>query len=165
VYRSWLSGGNTVNSSHWRVVHYWLCNSVECTVCYQYVAKYIQNKSFISPALLARGIFLPHITTGTSFKRTHVCWICRGIILTSLREASVDLGSPHFKQPFRIEFKDYWGYEVRRLVFSYDQKILLAAICIDRQNGLLYYYQTVCPTSVKHLKLDCKVGYTIKMRG
>jgi hypothetical protein len=50
---------------------------------------------------------------------------------------------------------------VSGLVLGYDQNVLIHSVCIELQNGLLYYCQPFhCPTSVEHLGLDCNVEYT-----
>jgi len=97
---------------------------------------------------------------------THVCGMCRCIILTSLRDVSVDSGIPNFGQLFCTQIDDHWGHEVSALVLAYDQYVLIDGIFINLQTGLLYYRQPFyCPTSVECLGLDCKVEYTDANQG
>jgi hypothetical protein len=72
-------------------------------------------------------------------RETHLCGVCRSIKLTSLRDASVDIGIPNFGQLFRTHIEDDWGHEVRGLVLGYDQNVLMDCVFIKLQNGLLYY--------------------------
>jgi len=51
-------------------------------------------------------------------------------------------------------------------VLGYDQNVLIDSVFIKLQNGLLYYRQPFhCPTSVEHLRHDCKVEYTDANQG
>jgi len=72
VYWSSLYRGDTVSSCPSRLVWYWLCKSFQNTIRSQYTATYSQSPSFTSPALPAKAIFPPRITTCTSFER-HPC--------------------------------------------------------------------------------------------
>jgi hypothetical protein len=84
--------------------------------------------------------------------------MCRSIKLTSLRNASVDIGIPNIGQLFRTRIEDDWGNGVSRLVLRYDQNVLIDSIFIELQNGLLYYGQLFhCPISGERLGPDCKV--------
>jgi len=86
--------------------------------------------------------------------------VCRCIKLTSLGDASVDIGIPNFGQLFRTQLEYGWGHEVSGLVLRYDQNVLIDSVFIKLQNGLLYYRHPFhCPTSVERLGLDCKVEY------
>jgi hypothetical protein len=99
-------------------------------------------------------------------REPHIRGVCRGIRLTSLRDASVDSGIPNFGQLFRTQIDDDWAHEVSGLVLGYDQNILMDSVFIKPPNGLLYYHQPFpCPTSVERLGLDCKVEYTDANQG
>jgi len=99
-------------------------------------------------------------------RETHVRDMCRSIKLTSLRDASVDFGIPNFGRLFRTQSEDDWRQEVSGLVVGYEQYILIDSVFIKLQNGLLYYRQPFhCPTSVEHLRLDCKVEYMDAKQG
>ena len=92
--------------------------------------------------------------------------VCRGIKLTSLRDASDDLGIPNCGQLFRAQIEEDWGHELCGLVLGYDQNVLIRSIFIKLHNGLLYYHQPFhCPTSVERLGLDWKVEYTNANQG
>jgi len=97
---------------------------------------------------------------------THVGGVCRSMISTSLRDASVDCGIPNFGQLFCAQIEEDWGHEVSGLFLGYDQNVLIDCICNELQNGLMYYCQPFhCPTSVERLGLDCKVEYTNANQG
>jgi len=97
---------------------------------------------------------------------THVHGVCRSMILTSLKDASVDFWIPNFGQLFCTQIEHDWGHEVTGLVLGYDQNVLIDSIFINLENGLLYYRQPFhCPTSVERLGLDCKVEYTDANQG
>jgi len=99
-------------------------------------------------------------------RETHVCGVCRCIKLTSPRVESEDFGIPNYGQLFCAQIDQDWGHEFSGLVLGYDQKVLIDSICIELQNGLLYYRQAFHnPTSVEHLGLDCKVEYTNANQG
>ena len=105
-------------------------------------------------------LFCPVSQQVHHLRGTHVCGVCRSIILTSLQDASVDFGFPNFGQLFRTQIKDDWGHEVSGLVIGYDQNVLIGSVFIELQNGLLNYRQPFhCPTSIKCLGLECKVEY------
>jgi hypothetical protein len=92
--------------------------------------------------------------------------VCSSIKLTSLRDASEDVGIPNFGQLYRVQIVANWGYEVSGLVLGYDQNVLIDSIFIELQNGLLHYCQPFhTPTSVERLGLDCKVEYTNANQG
>ena len=92
---------------------------------------------------------------------SHICDACSSIKLTSLRNASGDVGIVKFGKVFCAQIEEDWGHKVYGLVLGYDQNALKDSIFIKLQNGLLYYRQPFpCPTSVEHLGLDCKVEYT-----
>jgi hypothetical protein len=92
--------------------------------------------------------------------------VCRSIKLTTLRDASAEVGIPTFCQLFRSQIEDDWAHEVCGLVLGYDQNVLIDSVFIKLQNRLLYYCQPFhCPTSVEHLGLDCKVEYTDANQG
>jgi len=94
-------------------------------------------------------------------REPHVHSVCRSIKLTSLRNASVDFGIPKFGELFLTQIEDSWGHEDSGLVLGYDQNILIDSVCIEHQNGLLYYGQPFhCLSSVERLGHDCKVEYT-----
>jgi len=99
-------------------------------------------------------------------RETHVRGVCRSIKPTLLTDASEDFGIPNFGQLFRAQIEEDWGHEVCGLVLGYDQNVLIDSIFIKLHNGLLYYCQPFhCPTSVEHLRLDCKVEYTNANQG
>jgi hypothetical protein len=92
---------------------------------------------------------------------TQVHVICRSIKLTSLRDASINVGICNFIQLFHTHIAEEWGHEVSGLVLGYDQNVLIDNIFIKLQNGQLYYHQRLhCLTSVGHLGLHCKVEHT-----
>jgi len=94
-------------------------------------------------------------------RETHVHSMCRSIKLTSGSDALVDFGIPNFRQWFRTEIEDDWGYKVNGLVLRYDQNVFIDSIVIKLQNRLFYYRQPFhLPTSVEHLGLNCQVEYT-----
>ena len=94
-------------------------------------------------------------------REPHVRDMCRGIKLTSPRDASVDFGIPNFGQLSHIQIEDDWRHEVSGLVLGYDLNVLIYSVCIILQNGLLYYHHPFhCRTFVERLGLDCKVEYT-----
>jgi len=95
------------------------------------------------------------------WRESHVCEVCRSIKITSLTDASEDIGIPNFGKLFHAQIEEDWGHKVCGLVLGYDQNALKDSIFITLQNGLLYYSQPChCPTSVERLGLDCKVKYT-----
>jgi hypothetical protein len=99
-------------------------------------------------------------------RATHVREVCRSTKLTSLRDASEDFGIAHFGRLFHAQIEEHWGPEVCGLVLGYDQNVLIDSICIQLQNGLLYYRQPFQNlTSVERLGLDCKVEYTNANQG
>jgi len=99
-------------------------------------------------------------------RETHVRGVCRGIKLTSLRDASEDFGIPNFGQLFCAQIGQDWGPEVCGLVLGYDQNVLIDSIFIKLPNKLLYYRQPFHnPTSVEHLGVDCNVEYTNANQG
>jgi len=115
---------------------------------------------------LKEPLFCPVSQQIHHLRETHVRGMCRSIKLTSLRYAWVDFGIPNFEQLFSTQIEDDWGHEVSGLVLGYDQNVLIDSVFIKLQNGLLYYRQPFhCPTSVKHLGLDCKVEYTDANQG
>jgi len=94
-------------------------------------------------------------------RETNVRRVCRRIKLTSLRDASEEVGIPIIGQLFPAQIGKNWGYQVSGLVLRYDQNVLIDCILIMLQNGLLYYRQPFYyPSSVKCLGLHCKVVYT-----
>jgi len=110
----------------------------------------IQDESIIRP--VSQQVY--HL------RETHVRGVCRSIKLTSLRDASEDVGISNFGQLFCAQIDEDWGHEVSGLVLGYDQNVLIDSIFIKPQNGLLYYGQPFHnQTSVEHLVLDCKVEY------
>jgi len=90
---------------------------------------------------------------------THVCSVCRSDVLTSLRDASEDFGTPYIEQLFHSQKEEGSGHKVSGVVLGYDQNILIDSIFGKLQNGLLYYQPFHSPTSVECLGLDCKVEY------
>jgi hypothetical protein len=63
-------------------------------------------------------------------RETHVRGVCRRIKLTSLRDASDDLGIPTFGLLFCMQMEEHWEHKVSGLVLGYDQNVLLAGIFI-----------------------------------
>jgi len=87
--------------------------------------------------------------------------VCRSNKLTSVRDASEDIGIPNFGLLFRARIEEDWGHEICGCVLGYDQNVLIDSIFIQLQNGLLHYRQPFHnPTSVEDLGLHCKVEYT-----
>jgi len=92
--------------------------------------------------------------------------MCRYIKLTSLRDASEDVGIPNIEPLFRVQIEEKWEHNVCGLLLGYDQNALKDSIFMTLQNGLLYYHQPFhCPISVKCLGLDCKIEYTNANQG
>jgi len=111
----------------------------------------IQDDPFISPA--SQQLYY--------FSETHVCVVCRSILLSSLRDYSEDFGIPNFEQLFHTQIEEDWGQAVIGLLIGYDQNVLLDSIFHKLQNRLLYYRQLFHnPASVERLGFDCKVEYT-----
>jgi len=97
----------------------------------------------------------PHV------RETHVCRVCSNIELLSVADATVRFSVPNFGQLVHVPIEEDLGHEVSWLVLRHYQNVLIDSIFIHLQNRLLYYHQPFhCPTSVKHVKIDCKVEYT-----
>jgi hypothetical protein len=94
-------------------------------------------------------------------RETHICWVCRCIKFTSLREVSEEFRNSHFGKLFHEQIEVDWGHEICRLVLWYDQNILNDGIFNKLQIELLYYHQSFhCLMSVQYLGLDRKEEYT-----
>jgi len=95
-----------------------------------------------------------------SLRETPIHGVCRCIKSISLRNALEDFW-PHISGLLlHAQIEQDWGHEVGGLVFWYKQYVLINSVCIQLQNGLLYYCkQFHNPTSVERLGLDCKVEY------
>jgi len=64
-------------------------------------------------------------------RETQVRGVWRSIKLTSLRDASVDIGICNFGQLFGIQIEEDCGHEASGLVLGYDQNVLIDNIFIE----------------------------------
>ena len=71
-------------------------------------------------------------------RETHVCGMCRSIILTLLSDASEDFRIPNFGQLFSAPIGADWAQERSWLELGYDPNVLLDSIFMKLQNGLSY---------------------------
>jgi hypothetical protein len=94
------------------------------------------------------------------WSKMHVREVCSRIILTSLRVPSEDFRNTNFEQLLHAQIEEDWGHEVCGLLLGYDHNVLIESTFIKVQNKLRYYCQPFHnPTSVEHLRPDCKVEY------
>jgi len=99
-------------------------------------------------------------------RKIHICRLWGCLKLTSLGDASDDVGSPTFRQVFYAQIKEDWGHNVCGLLLRYDHNALHNSIFIKLQNRLLYYHQLFhCRTSDERLGLNCKGEYTNANQG
>jgi hypothetical protein len=130
------------------------------------MAKYLPSPSFTPPALSGRAIFLPCVTTGTSFEKNPCPRHVQKYQINLTQRCIRRFHNPNFGQLFRTQIEEDWGPEGSGLELGYDQNVLLDSIFIKLQNRLSYYRQPFrCPTSVEHLGHDCKVEYTDANQG
>lgn len=88
------------------------------------MAKYSLTASVIPPALSEEVIFHLISPLVHHLNETHICRVCRSIKVTSLCNASDDLGIPNFGSIFFAQIEDDCGHEVIGLVLGYDKIVL-----------------------------------------